>query len=82
MNIGSAWKKTSQAGKSYLSCVIQSPFVPGGELRFAIFAVDEKKSEKAPDYNLVWNLAKPKTEGAPEQVPQGETPFSNDDIPF
>ena len=80
MNIGSAWKKTSQAGKSYMSCVIQSPFVPGGEIRFAIFAVDEKKSDNAPDYNIVWNLAKPKQGDAP--AASADSPFSEDAIPF
>lgn len=78
MNIGSGWKKTSQGGKSYLSCVIQSPFLPGGEIRFAIFAVDEKKSENSPDYSIVWNLAKSK-----EKDESVKSDFSNDDnIPF
>lgn len=73
MNIGSAWKKESKDGKKYMSCVIQSPFLPEGEIRFAIFAVDEKKSDNSPDYSIVWNKAKPKTEAEP---------FSDDDIPF
>ena len=79
MNIGSAWKKTSHGGKQYLSCVMQSPFVPGGELRFAIFAVDEKKSENAPDYNIVWNLSKPKTG---DSGAGSENPLSDEAIPF
>ena len=58
MNIGSCWKKTSTAGKDYLSGVIQSPFVPEGEIRFAIFKVDEKKSDNSPDYTIVWSKAK------------------------
>ena len=78
MNIGSAWKKTTQAGKSYMSGIIQSPFLPDGELRFAIFAVDEKKSENSPDYAIVWNKAKPKTQGETTTT----NPFNDDDIPF
>ena len=78
MNIGSAWKKDAQSGKKYLSCVIQSPFVPDGEIRFAIFSVDEKKSENAPDYTIVWNKSKPKTESAPA----ASSAQSDDDIPF
>jgi len=78
MTLGSAWKKESQAGKKYLSCVIQSPFIPGGELRFAIFAVDEKKSENSPDYNIVWNMAKKKAEATSDGVP----PPNDGDIPF
>ena len=60
-----------------MSCVIQSPFLPGGEIRFAIFAVDEKKSGNSPDYNIVWNKAKPQ-QGQAENVP----PPSDGDIPF
>ncbi len=81
MNIGSGWKKTSQAGKTYISGVIQSPFLPDGEMRFAIFAVDEKKSENAPDYNIVWNKAKPKTEGTGGTTVTTD-PFNDDAIPF
>lgn len=74
MNIGSAWKKISKNGKNYMSCVLQSPFLPGGEIRFAIFAVEEKKSENSPDYNIVWNISKP------NQTQQNN--LSDDDIPF
>jgi len=77
MNIGSGWKKTSQGDKSYLSCVIQSPFLPGGEIRFAIFAVDEKKSENSPDYNIVWNLAKLEKKNKPVSDSANDS-----DIPF
>ncbi len=79
MNIGSAWKKESAAGKKYLSCVIQSPFIPGREeIWFAIFGVDKKKSENSPDYNIVWNIVKKKTEATGDGAP----PPSDDDIPF
>jgi len=78
MNIGSAWKK-SKDGRSYMSCVMQSPFIPDGEIRFAIFPVDEKKSENSPDYAIVWNKPKPKQ----SQSADGGTPAqSDDDIPF
>lgn len=79
MNIGSAWKK-SKDGRSYMSCVMQSPFLPDGEIRFAIFpvAAEDKKSDNSPDYVLVWNKAKPKTQSADGASPaQGD-----DDIPF
>ena len=79
MNIGVGWKKQSKGGKDYISCILQSPFLPGGEVRFAIFRVDEKKSDKSPDYNIVWGgIIKPKTgEGADVPPPPGD-----DDIPF
>lgn len=54
MKIGAGWKK-SKDGSSYISCVIQSPFIPGGSINFAIFPVREKASENAPDYNIVWS---------------------------
>ena len=66
MNIGSAWKKTSAAGKEYISGVIQNPLLPDGELRFAIFKVDEKKSENAPDYTIVWSKTKKQAENTPD----------------
>jgi len=69
MNIGSAWKKTSRDGKSYLSCVVQSPFLPDGEIRFAIFPVDEKRSDNSPDYAIVWNKAKPEGGNNNEEIP-------------
>jgi uncharacterized protein (DUF736 family) len=78
MNIGVAWEKESKDGKKYMSCVLQSPFLPDGEIRFAMFPVTEKKSENAPDYNLVWNKAKPKTQSDDSTPP----PPGDDDIPF
>lgn len=77
MNIGSAWRKESQAGKKYISGVIQSPFLPDGEIRFAIFPVDEKKSENAPDFTIVWNKAKPNTNAnvTGSSTPEEEPPF-------
>ena len=55
MNIGSAWKKESKDGKKYMSCVMQSPFLPDGQITFAIFpvAAEDKKSDNSPDYVLV-----------------------------
>lgn len=72
MLIGSGWKKNKD-GKSFMSCVMQSPFIPGGEISFAIFPVDEKKSDNAPDYAIVWSKPRPKTEGGAQ---------GDDGIPF
>jgi uncharacterized protein (DUF736 family) len=81
MNIGAGWKKTAKSGVDYLSCVIQSPFLPGGELRFAIFKVEDKKSEKSPDYNLVWSDTK-KDNQQGGQTSEQAPPYSDDDISF
>jgi len=64
MNIGSAWKKESKDGKKYMSCVMQSPFLPDGQITFAIFpvAAEDKKSDNSPDYVLVWNKAETETD--------------------
>jgi len=64
MQIGSLWKK-SKDGKDYFTGSIQSPFVPGGEIRIAIFPVDNKKSDNAPDYQIVWNVPKKESGDAP-----------------
>ena len=53
MNIGAAWIKETKAGEKYFSCVINIPLL--GKLNFAIFRNKEKKSETAPDYQIVWN---------------------------
>jgi len=79
MNIGSAWKKESKDGKKYMSCVMQSPFLPDGQITFAIFPVGEKKTDSSPDYVIAWSRPKPKQ----TQSADGATPAQgDDDIPF
>jgi hypothetical protein len=56
---------------------MQVPFL--GELSFAIFPVKEKKSEKSPDYNIVWSFKKPQTGGTLET---NDNPFDDEKIPF
>ena len=54
MKIGAAWRRTTEDGKSYTSCVIKLPFL--GKINFAIFPNENKgDNEKAPDGNIVWN---------------------------
>ena len=57
MRIGSGWKKQSQNGKDYISVSIDIPLL--GNLSFAIFREEEKKSENSPDYAIVWSPRKP-----------------------
>jgi len=82
MNIGSLWAKKTQDGKKYLSGVIQSPFLPGGELRIAIFPVKEKKSENSPDYSVVWSIMKKDASAKVEEKFGEASPFNDDDLPF
>jgi uncharacterized protein (DUF736 family) len=81
MNIGSAWKKESKDGKKYMSCVMQSPFLPDGQITFAIFpvAAEDKKSDNSPDYVLVWNKPKPKQAQSSDGATSAQ---GDDDIPF
>ena len=77
MVVGSGWKKESKDGGKYLSCVIQLPFI--GEMNFTIFPTKEKKSDKSPDYNIVWSFKKPQSGGTLETK---ESPFGDEEIPF
>jgi uncharacterized protein (DUF736 family) len=73
MKIGSLWKKVPEkGGEPFLSGVIE---YPGMTMHIAVFKVKEKKSAKAPDYEIVWNNGKGKG-GTPKQ---GD---GADDIPF
>ncbi len=73
MVIGSGWKRTSKDGnKQYMSCVVEIPFL--GKINFAMFKVEEKKSENSPDYQLVWS--------APRKDQCGSGADFGDDIPF
>ena len=79
MNIGSLWAKETDIGKKYMSGSIQSPFLPEGEMRIAIFKNENKSSENAPDYFIVWN---PKKKEKKEQT-SGDSPLGSDaDLPF
>ena len=73
MQIGSAWKKEKD-GKSYLSCVIQVPFL--GELNFAMFRNDKKEKDNQPDYMIVWSMKKKSETG------KQSDPFNDDAVPF
>lgn len=73
MIIGSAWLKDSKDGKKYMSCVIELPFI--GKINFAMFKVDDKKSENSPDYSIVWSAPRKAEEGSGK-------PFNDKDIPF
>lgn len=80
--IGSLWIKETDLGKKYMQGSIQSPFLPGGQMRIAIFKNENKAKENSPDYSIVWSPDKPKKEG---QAPSGagqDNPFSDDQIPF
>jgi uncharacterized protein (DUF736 family) len=57
MVIGSIWQKEKN-GKVFYSGVIQSPFIPEGEMHFAIFQNDKKDKTNQPDFNIVWSKNK------------------------
>jgi uncharacterized protein (DUF736 family) len=78
MNIGGCWLKEKD-GNNYFSCQIRTPDL---DLNFAIFK-NAKKEEgtNQPDYNIVWSPPK-KDNGAGDNKPAAENPFSDDKIPF
>ena len=81
MQIGTCWIKKSQNGKNYLSCQIQTPF---HTFNFALFKVDEKKSENSPDYNIAWSPPRKKSETVSSYNPFDDSavPTGDDDVPF
>jgi uncharacterized protein (DUF736 family) len=79
MNIGSLWKKEKD-GRTYWSGVIQSPFIPSGEARIAVFPIADKKNANGPDFNIVWSMPK-KSGGAADNQPEQQAPL-DEDIPF
>jgi uncharacterized protein (DUF736 family) len=50
MIIGNGWVKKDKDDNKYLSCYIE---IIGMKFYFNLFHVKEKKSENAPDYNIV-----------------------------
>jgi hypothetical protein len=53
-NIGCLWQRKDKNGKTYFSGIIErQPF--GEDINFAVFKVDEKKSDRAPDWRIVWS---------------------------
>jgi len=74
--IGALWTKTSKAGNKFLSGLLK---VGGETLNVVVFKVQNKKSEKQPDYRVL--LSKPMEGAAPKKV--AATPVvEDDDIPF
>jgi len=53
--IGALWKKTSAAGKEYMSGEIE---INGEKIKIVCFSREDKKSEKEPDYDIL--KSKPK----------------------
>jgi uncharacterized protein (DUF736 family) len=56
MIIGAAWKKVSKNGTGYYSCTIELDKVGNmNKIHVAMFKNKEKKNEKSPDFQIVWN---------------------------
>ena len=73
MKIGAGWIKESESidektgnKTRYMSCKIDAMPMKAnlGELQFALFPAEKKEggSDYQPDYNIVWNPEKKKTE--------------------
>lgn len=56
MIIGAAWKKVSKNGVDYYSCTIELDKVGNARIiHVAMFENKEKKTDKHPDWQIVWN---------------------------
>ena len=77
MNIGACWIKTTQGGRKYLSCQIQSP---GLELNFAMFKNEKKTADNQPDYQIVWSA--PRKQGSTPTASTADQVFGDSDVPF
>jgi len=67
---GAIWNKVSSKGNEFLSGVLE--FSPGGgapplKVSFVAFEVDQKNTDKSPDYRVLVNSCGP----APERPPKG-----------
>jgi uncharacterized protein (DUF736 family) len=81
MNIGALWLKEKD-GKRYFTGKIQ---YPNFELQIAIFKNENKTSENAPDYNIIWSNFNKKNNQQDQQQsitqPKSFNELDND-IPF
>jgi len=79
--LGALWKKTSKAGKPYMSGKIKTP--AGEELSVVVFTNDYKKEEKHPDYRIM--KSEPRNEQAQQQTRDEDAAkwdTFTDDVPF
>ena len=79
--LGALWKKTSKAGKPYMSGKIKTP--AGEELSVVVFTNDYKKEGKHPDYRIM--KSEPRNEQTQQQAQGGEQSewdTFTDDVPF
>jgi uncharacterized protein (DUF736 family) len=78
---GAGWIKKSAKGITYMSCKLT---VNGQDINFSMFKNDNKKSEKAPDYNIVLSNKEFKQKAPIQQVAGSfDDPYQKDeDIPF
>jgi len=75
-NKGGGWITTSKKGVQYVNIKVN---IDGTEHKLAMFKVDQKKSPKAPDYNIV--VSKPK-DGFVSNEQIQKTLDPTDNVPF
>ena len=72
--IGSLWQRKSKSGKPFLSGYLDRGL--DGDLTIAVFRVQEKQTDKSPDFTIV--LVPP----GEQQKPGATAPTLDDDIPL
>lgn len=67
MKIGACWKKQMKDGCTFLSGILEIGKLAGStaipedtKINIAIFPTKEKKSDRSPDFEIVYNDGKPK----------------------
>ena len=74
------WTKTSKTGTQYASGKIK---LNDKEYKVVLFKIKEKKNEKSPDFNLIFEEAKEKKDNTQEYAEFGElTEIKDEDLTF
>ena len=66
--IGAGWKKQDKNGKSYISISLDEELLPltiDATKKISIFPINEKKSDKSPDFRVVLFKPTEQTQEAP-----------------
>ena len=78
--VGVAWKKTTQDGKTFVSIVINNGLSP--DIRLTMWSNSFKEKEMQPDYMLYLSEDRPKRAAAPADDFPSDTLPSDSDMPF
>jgi len=78
--VGVAWKKKTQDGKTFLSIVINNGVHP--DIRLTMWTNSFKEKDAQPDFILYLSEDRPKPAAQPADEFPADAPAPSDDIPF